>query len=215
MDKDKSRALRFLLTQYRGHLGMTFLGGILLLFSTFFTLVPPILIKRTIDQIANVDNRYLFIVFLLIIGSSIFRGVFYYGQRIILERVGQTIVHDLRTKTIQHINNLSFAFFDDKEVGDLISRVTSDTDLLANFYGFSMVNIINNILTIMGILVVLLVWNSALALAFMALLPFIIHAMYKYSITVRPLMGRIRRNFGQLTTSVQQSFSGIETIKLC
>lgn len=214
MDKSKSSTLKFLLSQYRGHLGITFLGGLLLVLSTFFTLLPPILIKETIDQIVNIDRSYLFIVFLLIIGSSIFRGIFYYGQRLILERVGQTIVHDLRTGTIQHINNLSFTFFDDSEVGDLIARVTSDTDLLSNFYGFTMVNIINNILTIIGILIVLLIWNPALSLAFVALLPFIIHAMYKYSVTVRPLMGKIRRSFGKLTTSVQQTFSGIETVKL-
>lgn len=214
LNKDKPSTLKFLLAQYKGHLAMTFLGGVLLLLSTFFTLVPPILIKETIDQIVNVDNRYLFIVFLLIIGSSIMRGVFYYSQRIILERVGQTIVHDLRTETIQHINQLSFAFFDDEKVGDLIARVTSDTDLLANFYGFAMVNIINNILTLVGILIILLVWNPVLALAFMVLLPFIIHAMYKYSVTVRPLMGKIRKSFGQLTTSVQQTFNGIETVKL-
>lgn len=193
---------------------MTFLGGLFLVLSTFFTLLPPILIKETIDQIAIADKSYLFTVFLLIIGASVFRGIFYYGQRLILERVGQTIVHDLRTGTIQHINNLSFTFFDESEVGDLIARVTSDTDLLANFYGFTMVNIINNILTIAGILIVLLIWNSALALAFIALLPFIIHAMYKYSVTVRPLAGKIRRSFGKLTTSVQQTFSGIETVKL-
>lgn len=214
LDKDKPSTLKFLLSKYKGHLGMTFLGAILLLLSTFFTLVPPILIKETIDQIANVDNRFLFIVFLLIIGSSVLRGLLYYSQRIILERVGQTIVHDLRTETIQHINNLSFSYFDDKQVGDLIARVTSDTDLLASFYGFSMVNIINNILTLVGILLVLLIWNSTLALAFIFLLPFIVHAMYKYSVTVRPLMGKIRKSFGQLTTSVQQTFNGIETVKL-
>lgn len=214
MDKSRSTTLRFLLRQYKGHLKMTFLGGLFLVLSTFFTLLPPILIKETIDQIAIADKSYLFTVFLLIIGASVFRGIFYYGQRLILERVGQTIVHDLRTETIQHINNLSFTFFDESEVGDLIARVTSDTDLLANFYGFTMVNIINNILTIAGILIVLLIWNSALALAFIALLPFIIHAMYKYSVTVRPLAGKIRRSFGKLTTSVQQTFSGIETVKL-
>lgn len=214
LDKDKPSTLKFLLARYKGHLGMTFLGGVLLLFSAFFTLVPPILIKETIDQIESADSTYLFIVFLLIIGSSLIRGILYYGQRIILERVGQTIVHNLRTETIQHINNLSFAFFDDKQVGDLISRVTSDTDLLASFYGFSMVNIINNILTILGVFLVLLIWNPVLALAFIALLPFILHAMYKYSVTVRPLTGKIRKSFGQLTSSVQQTFNGIETVKL-
>lgn len=214
MTKNKSSSLKFLLARFKGHLGMTFLGGVLLLLSTFFTLVPPLLIKETIDQIANAGSTYLFIIFLLIIGSSVLRGVLYYGQRMILERVGQNIVHDLRTETIQHINNLSFTFFDDKQVGDLIARVTSDTDLLANFYGFTMVNIINNILTLLGILIVLLIWSPILALAFIALLPFIVHAMYKYSIEVRPLMGQIRRSFGQLTSSVQQTFNGIETVKL-
>ncbi len=214
MDKDKSGTLKFLLARYKGHLGMTFLGGSLLLLSAFFALVPPIIIKETIEQIANADGSYLFIMFLLIIGSSLIRGVLYYGQRIILERVGQTIVHRLRTETIRHINNLSFAFFDDKQVGDLVARVTSDTDLLANFYGFTMVNVINNILTLLGILIVLLVWSSLLALAFIVLLPFIVHAMYKYSVTVKPLTEKIRKSFGQLTASVQQTFNGIETVKL-
>lgn len=99
-------------------------------------------------------------------------------------------------------------------MGDLIARVTSDTDLLANFYGFAMVNIINNILTLVGILLVLLIWNPALALAFILLIPLIIHAMYKYSLTVRPLASKIRKSFGQLTSSVQQTFNGIETVKL-
>jgi len=214
LDKDRSSTLKFLLARFKGHLGMTFFGGTLLLFSAFFTLVPPILIKETIDQIGNADNTYLFIIFLLIIGSTVIKGALYYGQRIILERVGQTIIHNLRTETIQHINSLSFAYFDDKQVGDLIARVTSDTDLLANFYGFTMVNIINNILILLGILVVLLVWNPVLALAFIALLPFIVHAMYKYSVTVKPLTEKIRKSFGQLTVSVQQTFNGIETVKL-
>ncbi|NLC26735.1 MAG: ABC transporter ATP-binding protein [Fastidiosipila sp.] len=214
MDKDKSGTLKFLLARFKEHLGMTFLGGSLLLLSAFFALVPPILIKETIEQIANADGSYLFIMFLLIIGSSLIRGVLYYGQRIVLERVGQTIVHQLRTETIRHINNLSFAFFDDKQVGDLVARVTSDTDLLANFYGFTMVNVINNILTLLGILIVLLVWSPLLALAFIVLLPFIVHAMYKYSVTVKPLTEKIRKSFGQLTASVQQTFNGIETVKL-
>lgn len=214
MDTKKPKTLKFLLARYKGHLRMTFLGGILLLLSAFFTLVPPILIKETIDGILNADNTYLFIVFLLIIGASLISGALYYGQRIILERVGQTIVHNLRTETVQHINNLSFAYFDDKQVGDLIARVTSDTEVLATFYGFTMVNIINNFLTILGILIVLLIWNPVLALAFIALLPFIIHAMYKYSVTVRPLTVKIRKSFAKLTSLVQQTFSGIETVKI-
>lgn len=214
MNKDKPKTVKFLLTRFKGHRGMTFLGALLLLLSAFFTLVPAILIKETIDQIVSGDTAYLFIIFLLIIGSSLISGGLYYGQRIILERVGQTIVHNLRTETIQHINNLSFAYFDDKQVGDLIARVTSDTEVLATFYGFTMVNIINNFLTILGILVVLLVWNPVLALAFIVLLPFIIHAMYKYSVTVRPLTVKIRKSFAQLTSLVQQTFTGIETVKI-
>lgn len=214
MNKKKPKTVKFLLARYKGHLTMTFLGAVLLLLSAFFTLVPPILIKETIDGIVNADSRYLFIVFLLIIGASLISGALYYGQRIILERVGQTIVHNLRTETIQHINNLSFAYFDEKQVGDLIARVTSDTEVLATFYGFTMVNIINNFLTILGILIVLLIWNPVLALAFIALLPFILHAMYKYSVTVRPLTVKIRKSFAQLTSLVQQTFSGIETVKI-
>ncbi|HZK29471.1 MAG TPA: ABC transporter ATP-binding protein, partial [Clostridia bacterium] len=75
MDKGKSSSLKFLLGRYKGHLTMTFLGGALLLLSAFFALVPPLLIKETIDQIADADSTFLFIMFLLIIGSSVIRGL--------------------------------------------------------------------------------------------------------------------------------------------
>ncbi len=203
-----------LLRLYKGHMKKVSLGLGLLIMSTFFTLLPPILIKEVVDSIAVIDSQMLFLVFLTIVVATLIKGVLYYSQRIILERAGQTIIHDLRTKTIKHINNMSFTFFDEQPVGELVSRVTSDTDLLGHFFGFSMVNIINNILIILGILIVLIIWQPSLSLAFILLLPFMIHAMYQYSIKVRPVMGQIRKSFGKLTSSVQQTFSGIETIKL-
>ncbi len=203
-----------LLKLYRGHIKSVVLGAMLLLLSTIFTLLPPILIKEVVDRVAQMSSQMFFLVFVMIILATVVKGILYYAQRIVLEKTGQTIIHDLRTKTIRHINNLSFTYFDEQPVGEIISRVTSDTDLLANFFGFSIVNILNNILTIVGILVVLIIWQPSLSLAFIALIPFMIHAMVKYSLKVRPIMGQIRKEFGKMNASVVQTFSGIETIKL-
>lgn len=203
-----------LLALFKGYIGALAMGLALLLITTVFTLLPSFLIKQIIDTInAQTSSQQLFYVFLIIIGATFMKGILYYLQRIIMESTGQKIVHELRSKVLLHLNRLDFTFFDHSETGDLVSRVTSDVDLLARFYGFSMVNIINNIFILIGILAVLIYWSPLLSLAFLALLPFMVHAMLKYANEVRPLMNKIRKSFGRLTTSVQQSFSGIETIK--
>ena len=211
----KPKALWRLVSLFAGHWQAVVTGTFLLLLTTGLTLLPPWLVRCSLDAVRVGEGSQIFgLVFLAIVGAALLKGVLYYWQRMLMERTGQEIVHRLRSDAMLMLNRRSFAFFDSAEIGDLVSRVTSDTDMLTSFYGMGLVNIFNNILTICGILAVLFLWNPSLCLAFVVLLPFMLHAMLTYARHVRPAMAQVRKEFGGLTAMVQQRVTGIEVVKL-
>jgi ABC-type multidrug transport system fused ATPase/permease subunit len=72
---------------------------------------------------------------------------------------GQRIVFEIRNAIFEHLSRLSFSFYDRARTGDLMSRVTADVDVLNNFFGRAAVIILTNLLTLLGILVVLMIWD--------------------------------------------------------
>ena len=95
-----------------------------------------------------------------------------------------------------------------------MSRVTADVDALNNFFGRAAVIVLTNVLTLLGILGVLLVWDWRLALIYLLCLPLIAHGMWIYARRVRPAMGRVRRALAALSTALQESLVGVLVVKL-
>ena len=214
-EKLKPSILLRLLGLFSGHWRVALLGTFLLLTTGLLTLLPPWLVRTAVDAIHQGKPATIFgYTFLMIVGAAALKGVLYYWQRVIMEGTGQEIVHSLRTEAISALNRRSFSFFDTSEIGDLVSRVTSDTDTLASFYGMGLVNILNNVVTILGIFFVLLSWNALLSMAYLVMLPFMMHAMLSYARKARPAMASVRKGFGSLTALTQQRLSGIESVKL-
>ena len=195
---------------------LPFAGGtLLLLLSVLSGLIPPWLIQYGIDEaIAPARQELILPLAALMVGVSLVKGIIDYFQRYLSELAAQRVIYQLRADLFEHLSRLSFYFYDESRTGDLVSRVTSDTETLKRFFSFVSVNIIANIATIIGVLVVVLSWDIRLGLLYVAMLPFMVHAMMSYAGKVRPLFSESRRKFAQLTEAVQESFSGMETVKL-
>ena len=95
-----------------------------------------------------------------------------------------------------------------------MSRVTADVDVLNNFFGRAAVIILTNLLTLLGILIVLLTWDWRLGLVYLGLLPLIVLGMWAYARRVRPAWRRVRRQLAALTGTLQQSLAGILVVKI-
>ncbi len=95
-----------------------------------------------------------------------------------------------------------------------MSRVTSDTDTLTRFFGFASVNMLSNLITLIGIFCVMIVWDYRLALLYLALGPLMFHAMRNYAVKVRPVFQMVRRKMAGLTEITQESIVGMEVVKL-
>ncbi|MFW5898640.1 MAG: ABC transporter ATP-binding protein [Candidatus Saliniplasma sp.] len=183
--------------------------------STALGLVPPWLIRYGIDNmILTGDIERLWIIAVIMVGTALLKGFFDFVKSYVSEFIAQSIIHDIRVKLYEHLNKLSFSFYDEARTGDLMARITTDTDTLRNFLGRVSSFVTENILTIIGILIIMLFWDYRLGLLYIMILPLMVFGMYMYSSRVRPMFRKVRKRFAKLTELVQENFVGMEVIKL-
>lgn len=183
--------------------------------STALGLVPPWLIRYGIDNMIMTGNiERLWIIAVIMVGTALLKGFFDFVKSYVSEFIAQSIIHDIRVKLYEHLNKLSFSFYDESRTGDLMARITTDTDTLRNFLGRVSSFVTENILTIIGILIIMLFWDYRLGLLYIMILPLMVFGMYMYSSRVRPMFRKVRKRFAKLTEMVQENFVGMEVIKL-
>ncbi|MFW5982201.1 MAG: ABC transporter ATP-binding protein, partial [Halanaerobiaceae bacterium] len=195
---------------------LTVIAGIIaILLSTGLGLIPPALVRYGIDNYISASKvDFLWLIGLLMIGLTILQGLIDYIKQYISEYISQNIIHDIRSQLYAHLNKLSFSFFDNSKLGDIMSRVTADADLLRQFLSNAIVYIASNLLIILGIFIIMLSWNYRLALLYLLMLPLMVFGMYQYSTKVRPIYKQLRKKFADLNAVIQEDIRGIEVIKL-
>lgn len=194
---------------------LVLLSLILLILSTVLTLVTPVLTKTAIDNYILATNADgLLRLALIIVLVSVVQSVLSSLLRILTEYVSQNTVHYLRKTLYEHISNLSISFFDWAKTGDLLARITSDTQSIGGLYGFALINLFVNALTFIGIFVVVTIWDYRLGLLYLVLLPFVYLAMKNYAFKVRPLFRRNRQVSGEITSVMQEVITSIPVVKL-
>jgi ABC-type multidrug transport system fused ATPase/permease subunit len=199
----------------RPHAGV--LSGVILaaLATTAIELAPPWIIRLSVDRyiLGGQTGRIWWAAGGLLI-LSLVQGAVDLFRLYLTAQTGHGIVFELRNAVFEHLTRLSFSFYDRARTGDLMARVTADTDVLSDFFGRAAVIVLTNMLTLIGILVVLLVWDWRLGLLYVCFLPLIVHGQWVYARRVRPAMARVRRALSGLTSVLQESMAGILVVKL-
>ncbi len=207
--------LRRLMDYLRPHWLAT--AGVLaaVVISTGLGLLPPWMIRYGVDElILEGRPEGLWVLGLLMVAVALLQGLMDFLTRYGSEFVSQSVIHDIRSQLYEHLNRLSFAFYDWSRTGDIMARVTSDADALRRFFSNACVYISRNLLTILGVFVVMMTWEPRLALLYLLMLPLMVHAMATYAGKVRPMFSRVRRQLAQLTRMLQEDLVGMEVIKL-
>lgn len=191
------------------------LAFLLLIVSTFLSLVTPMLTKNAIDKyILGYNFSGLPKIALILLLVTVSQSVLSSFLRVLTEYISQNTVHHLRKTLYEHINNLSVGFFDWTKTGDLMARITSDTSLVGRLYGFASINMLVNFLTLIGIFVVVTIWQPLLGLLYLTLLPLVYIAMKAYALKVRPLWRKNREASGEITALMQEAITSIRVVKL-
>ncbi|MGC9468838.1 MAG: ABC transporter ATP-binding protein [Anaerolineae bacterium] len=207
--------LRRLLRYMKPH-GLLVVGvTVAAVLTTVAELAPPMIIRRSVDRfILGGQTELIWWAAGGLLLLALVQGGIDFLRLYLTAYMGQSIVFEIRNAVFEHLSRLSFSFYDQARTGDLMSRVTADVDALNTFFGRAAVIILTNVLTLIGIFVVLLSWDWRLALVYLAVLPLIVHGMSVYARRVRPAMGRIRRALSGLSAALQESLAGIQVVKL-
>jgi ABC-type multidrug transport system fused ATPase/permease subunit len=207
--------LKRLLGYMRPHAGILAVVAVALLLTTAIELAPPWVIRTAVDAfILGGQPRYVVWAAAGLLLISLVQGAVDLGRLYLMAYTGQRIVFEIRSAVFAHLSELSFSFYDRARTSDLMSRVTADIDVLSDFFGRAAVIVITNLLTLLGILGVLLIWDWRLGLLYLCLLPLIAHGMWMYARRVRPALGRARRALAGLAATVRESLTGILVVKL-
>jgi ATP-binding cassette subfamily B protein len=174
----------------------------------------PVFLRYAVDEgVSKGDLSSALTYALIILGLTAFGGVMWFATRYLTALLSQDLAHDLRVKAFSAIHRQSMEFFDRMATGQLISRVTNDTNRLARAVAWQVRNIVNLSFTAGISLYYMFTMNQGLSyivLASMALMSFL---NTKYALSIRPLYDKIRNQLGVLASIVTSNLNGIKTVK--
>jgi ATP-binding cassette subfamily B protein len=196
------------------HLWPTIGTVICVALATGFSLLVPWLIAWVIDVgVRRGQISDLLLVAGAILGASILRGLFAYGQGYLSQALSSLIAYDLRNKLYDHVQRLSFAFHDESETGQLMSRMTSDIEAVRNFFPQGLSRGLVAVATFGAVTVILLGMDLYLALVTFICVPVLIVLGRQVSRRLRPVWLKVQNETGVLSTIMQESLSGVRVVK--
>ena len=161
--------------------------------------------QDTIDLITRISVIAL-IVFIA-------RALMQFIRSYAAHKAGWGVVSDARRLVYQHIQKLSLRFYEDKQTGQLMSRIINDTDLFERMIAHALPDVIVNGITLIGVIAILVSMNVHLTLLTLIPIPLIILALIGYSKLVRPAFKNRQQSIGELNAVLNDSLSGIREVK--
>jgi subfamily B ATP-binding cassette protein MsbA len=136
-----------------------------------------------------------------------------YAEKYLTTSVGQWVMHDLRRVLYHHIQRLSLAYHDRKRTGDLISTVTADIDSIQDFISQALLGIVVNVLTLIGMLLVMFYLNWRFTLIALSITPFLFVVVYTYTRRIKQASRALRKKEGEVVSVVAEVLSSIRVVK--
>ena len=210
-----ARLMRRLLRYLRPYTSYVAIALAAIISASVLQLAQPYIMKLAIDRyIATGDlqglNRIAVIFFGVLVGSFTLE----YLQTWVLQMTGQRIMFDLRTEIYEHLQRLDIRFFDRNPVGRLMTRVTTDVDVLNDLFTAGVVSIFGDVFTLLGIMIVLVVMDWRLALVAFAVLPLIVLVTQWFRRHVRDSYRTVRTWIARINAFLQEHITGMSTVQL-
>ncbi len=168
------------------------------------------IVEKGVDDAALTRIKQLA---LILLGLYLLRVLFRFLSNYLAHRAAWYLVGDLRSRLYNKLQSLDIGFFHDKQTGDLMSRVVNDTRDFELLYAHMIPDIITNLVTFVGVLVILLTINPKLALITCAPIPLILISGVIFAKVVRPFFKESQKVMGELNAQLQDSLSGLHEIQ--
>ena len=192
--------------------------------TTGFSLIIPRMLGNGIDTALQTGSSgflwwqtspemAIWLVAGVVIGASIFRGVSAYGQTYYSQAVSQKTSYDIRNAIYDRLQRLSFAYHDQSQTGQLMSRATVDVEAIRMFFGNGMLGIINLVIMVGAVSCILLLMDWKLALLVLAFLAPIGWRAVVIRSHLEPMWLKIQELLASLGTILEESLTGVSVVK--
>jgi len=187
---------------------------ILIVVGTLAQLAGPYLIGLAVDKfIIGGDKAGLARTMLLLLGAYAVSWITSSGQFYLMTIVAQQALHQLRGQIFDQLQRLPLSFYDFNEAGDLMSRLTNDTDTIGHVMNMGLTRLISSVLTLVGIILAMLRLNVRLALVSYTILPVMVVATVLFSQRARHAFRRTRETIGQVSAELEEGISGVKVVQ--
>ncbi len=212
--EDIGVTLRRLFDYLRPHSAPLLLAGGLVVLNALFKLASPYLIGEAVDRhIVTGDLTGLHRTMLLLLGAYVGEMLTQTLQFFITIAVGQRVLYTMREQVFHKFQELSLRFFDRSEAGDLMSRLTNDTEAINRTLNAGLAQFVGNIFFLAGVLVAMLFVNWQLALISMIVLPLMFASTFFFSKRVRAASRVSREKLGEVSTELEANISGVRVVQ--
>ncbi len=209
------RLMRRLLGYLRPYRKRMIVALVLIITLGAIELTPPYLTKLAIDRyIVPGDLSGMPVVLGLFLGSLLAAFVLRYTQNLIMQRIGQDVMYDMRSNIFAHLQRQSLSYFDHNPVGRMMSRLTSDVDALNELLSSGVVAIVGDFVALVGIVIVMLLLDWKLALVSLAVLPVIYVVSQRFQSWMRRTYRDQRIRLARVNAFLQENLSGMLVLQL-
>src|SRR5436190_1968713 len=210
-----ARLMRRLLGYLRPYRLQAALALAAIIANSMLQLAQPYLMKLAIDRfipardLAGVDRIALWYFAILVTAFCL-----EFTQTWLLQSTGQRIMFDMRLQIYGYLQRLDLRFYDRNPVGRLMTRVTTDVDVINDMFTSGVVSIFGDVFTLAGIMIVMLTMNWRLALVAFAVLPLIVLVTQWFRRHVRESYRTVRRLIARINAYLQEHITGMGTVQL-
>ena len=208
------RVVRRLASYLKPHTLSVVAAVIVMIFASALFLAGPYLLKVAIDQDIQTGNQAgLNQIVLLTFVTFVLGAAAMGGQIYLISAVGQRVLAQLRQDIFDHLQRLSLNYYDEHEAGEVMSRLSNDTDAMSQILTSGVTIIFSDVVQLVGIVVIMLLLDWQLALLTFTVLPFMGVAMAVFARLARQAYRRTRERIGAVTADLQESISMVRVVQ--
>ncbi len=147
------------------------------------------------------------------LGVAVVGAICSYGEKYLTTTVGQWVMHDMRLTVYSHVQKLSLSYHDNKQTGDLISRVTSDIDNVQSFIASGVLGGLVDVMTLLGMVGVMFYLNWRFTLIALSVAPVLFGVVYTYTRRIKQASREVRKKEGEIVSTIQEVLTSIRVVK--
>lgn len=211
-DLDVLRRVMSFVRPYRLVFVLTFL---LTIFSALVGVVRPMLIGQAIDlYVLNNDAEGLLVITLVVVAILVVEAVVQFYQTYYSNWLGQNVTIDLRSRLFRHISAFKLRYFDRTPIGQLVTRVVSDIETVADIFSQGILVILGDILKLVVVVAVMFFYNWKLSFLVLTPIPLLLIATNIFKNAIKKAFQQVRTQVSVLNTFVQEHLTGMNIVQI-